>query len=81
MSLSRYTAVSITRYSFTFRTVRSNGAHLLIKGSNPEFRSVLQDAQFLFTHEVVEEVETDSGFDYQRYSKGNFWGRLGNFDF
>ena len=50
----------------TFRKVRSKGAHILIKSSNPEFRSVLQDAQFLFEHDVVEGVETDSGFDYVR---------------
>jgi hypothetical protein len=50
-----------------FKTVRSNGAHLLIKGSNPEFRAVLQDAQFLFEHDVVSGVQTDSGFDYERF--------------
>ena len=50
----------------TFRKVRQKGAHILIKGSNPEFRAVLQDAKFLFEHNVVESVETDSGYDNER---------------
>ena len=63
----------------TFTHVRSNGAHLLIKGSNPEFRSVLQDAQFLFTHDVVEGVETDSGFDYVRFCHWSMKKTSGDF--
>ncbi|MBT3276132.1 MAG: hypothetical protein HN368_23490 [Spirochaetales bacterium] len=49
-----------------FRKVRGAGAHILIKSSNPEFRAVLQEAQFLFEHDVVEGVETDSGYDSER---------------
>jgi len=63
----------------TFRNVRLKGAHLLIKGSNPEFRSVLQDAQFLFEHDVVEGVETDSGFDYVRLCRWSMKKTSGEF--
>jgi hypothetical protein len=49
-----------------FHTVRSHHAHILIKSSSPEFRSVLKDAQFLFENDVVSGVETASGFDYER---------------
>jgi hypothetical protein len=51
----------------SFETVRSTGAHILIKSSNPEFRSVLQEARFCFENDVVTTVETDSGFDDERF--------------
>ena len=63
----------------TFKKVRSKGAHILIKGSNPEFRTVLKDAQFLFEHDVVEGVETDSGFDYMRFCQWSMKKTSGEF--
>jgi hypothetical protein len=50
----------------TFKNVREKGAHILVKSSNPEFRSVLKDAQFLFEHDVTTEIERTSGFDSER---------------
>lgn len=50
----------------TFKNLRSKGSHILIKSSNPNFRTVLQDAQFDFEHETKTKVETESGFDDQR---------------
>jgi hypothetical protein len=63
----------------TFKRIREKGAHILIKGSNPEFRSVLQDAQFLFEHDVVDGVETDSGFDYVRLCRWSMKKTSGEF--
>ena len=50
----------------TFNNVRSKGSHILIKSSNPDFRTVLQDAQFAFEHQTKTKVETESGFDSER---------------
>jgi hypothetical protein len=50
-----------------FKSVREKGAHILIKSSHPEFRAVLKDAQFLFEHNVTTEIETDKGFDDERW--------------
>lgn len=50
----------------TFKNVREKRAHILIKSSNPEFRSVLKDAQFLFEHEVTKEIQRESDFDSER---------------
>jgi len=63
----------------TFRKVRSKDAHLLIKGSNPEFRAVLQDAQFLFEHDVVSGVETAGGFDDERLCRWSMKKTSGEF--
>ena len=52
-----------------FKSVRKKGAHILIKGANPEFRNVLRDAKFLFDHkdQLTIPVPQDSGFDSQRW--------------
>jgi len=63
----------------TFKSIREKGAHILIKGSNPEFRSVLQDARFLFENDVVDGVETDSGFDYERLCRWSMKKTSGEF--
>ena len=58
----------------TFKTVRDQQAHLLIKcgpgdKDAPLFRDVLQDAKALFTasSSAVEPVEAEAGFDSQRW--------------
>jgi hypothetical protein len=63
----------------TFKQVRSTGSHILIKSSNPEFRGVLQDAQFLFEHDVVEKIETASAFDCERLCRWNIKKTSGEF--
>ena len=47
----------------TFKNVREKGSHILIKSSNPDFRNVLKDAQFLFEHDVTTKIERKSGFE------------------
>ncbi len=49
-----------------FTNVRSKGSHILIKSSRPDFRSVLQDAQFDLEHNTTREFKTESGFDSER---------------
>lgn len=50
----------------TFKNVREKGSHILIKSSNPGFRTVLKDAQFLFEHDVTTKIERKRGFDNER---------------
>ena len=50
----------------TFKSIRKKGAHILIKSPNPDFRTVLKDAQFLFEHDVTAKKESARGFDNER---------------
>ena len=65
----------------TFKSVRDKGSHILIKSSNPEFRTVLQDAKFLFDHKdsVLTPIRTDSGFDDERWCHWNIEIASGEF--
>jgi len=65
----------------TFKSIRNKGAHVLIKSSNPDFRTVLQDAKFLFDHKdsVLTPIRTDSGFDDERWCHWNIEIASGEF--
>jgi hypothetical protein len=63
----------------TFKSLRSKGAQILIKSSNPEFRTVLQEAQFVFEHETKTKVETASDFDSERFCSWNIQKTSGEF--
>jgi len=64
-----------------FKSVRDKGAHILVKSSNPDFRTVLQDAKFLFDNKdsVLTPVQTDSGFDDERFCHWNIEIASGEF--
>ena len=51
----------------SFKSAREKGAHILIKSSSPEFRTVLQDAQFIFEHSMRTKIKRKRGFDDERF--------------
>lgn len=65
----------------TFGNIRDKNSHILIKCKDPEFREVLKDAQFIFKakNEVIDEVTTATGFDYQRMCYWNIEITSGRF--
>ena len=63
----------------TFKNVRKKGAHILIKCSSPDFRTVLRDAQFLFEHDVTAKIERKRGFDSERWCSWSIEKASGEF--